>query len=107
MRARLQLVRVLQLFDPVGFFGFKAGDLLLDLKAFFIFFVNLSYQLEALLLALKFLFSLPLFNLFLFFGTDHLFHRLRPHFFLFFLHSDHLFVLQTLFFQSCSFLGVD
>jgi hypothetical protein len=48
----LQRVGVLQLLDPLGLLSFKGFDLLLDLNAFFIFFVNLSNQLEALLLAL-------------------------------------------------------
>jgi hypothetical protein len=38
----LKLVSLLQLLDPLAFFLLEARDLLLDLNAFFIFFVNLS-----------------------------------------------------------------
>lgn len=51
----LELVGILELSNPFSFLLLKPRDLLLNLNPFFIFFVNLSYQIQSLLLTLELL----------------------------------------------------
>ena len=105
--ALLELVCFLQLFDPLSFLGLKSCHLLLDLNASFIFFVNLSYQIEALLLAFECFLLLPQIHLLLLLSFDHCFHSMCPHLLCLLLHFNHLFVLPTLFLQPRGFILVN
>jgi hypothetical protein len=99
-RLLLELVRLLQLLDPVGFFGLQQCDLLFDLNAFFIFFVNLPDQLESLLLSLEVLLLPAHRDLLVLLRAHQLLHALRLGHLRVFLQSDHLCVLRAFLLQS-------
>ena len=91
----MHLTGVLQLADPVGLFLLKAGHLNLNLNSFFVFLVDASDQVEALLLPLKCLLLMAQLLLLLFLAADHVFHRLSLQLVRLLLHRDHFLVLQA------------
>lgn len=92
-RVRLQLVSVLQLFDPFGFLRFETAHFCFDRLSSVVLFVNPVDQVLSLLLTLVHLVLLSSVNSFLLLTSNHLLHGSILELFGFSLHSDHILVL--------------
>lgn len=97
---RLELVGVLQLFDPLGFLRFETADLILDLLPSVVLFVNPVDEIHSLHLAFHHLFLLSQIDALGLLAADHLFHGFILKFFSALLHGDHFFMLLLLLLQA-------
>jgi len=103
-RIGLQLVGVLQLFDPLGFLHFETADLSFNLLSAVVLLVNPVDQVLPLLLALEHLLLLSAINAFLLLTPNHLFHGSIFKLLGLLLHRHHLLVLHLLLFKTVSFM---
>ena len=92
----LNLICVLQLFDPVGLLAFETRYLALDLHALVVLFVNAAKELGSLLLTLNLCLHAAHLNAFFLLVANHLLHALGLQFLRVFLHLNHLLVLLAL-----------
>ena len=97
-RIGLQLVGVLQLFDPLSFLHFETADLCFNLLPSVILLINPVDEVLPLLLALPHLLLFSVINPFLLLTSNHLLHGPILELFGLLLHGYHLFMLQLFLF---------
>ena len=102
----LDLVCVLKLLDPVGFFALETRHLALDLHALVVLLVDAADELGPLLLALNLCLHVAHLEALLLLVADHLLHRLGFQFLGVLLDRNHLLVLLTLLFLELGFTEV-